>query len=34
MRGPVGMGLGWWFRVRAITKTVEDDQGDQGEENG
>jgi glycine betaine/proline transport system permease protein len=34
MRGPVGMGLGWWFRVRAITKSVEDDQGDQGEENG
>jgi glycine betaine/proline transport system permease protein len=34
MRGPVGMGLGWWFRVRAITKTVEADQGDQGEENG
>jgi glycine betaine/proline transport system permease protein len=34
MRGPVGMGLGWWFRVRAITKTVEDDRGDQGEENG
>jgi glycine betaine/proline transport system permease protein len=31
MRGPVGMGLGWWFRVRAITKSVEDDQG---EENG
>ena len=27
MRGPVGMGLGWWYRVRAITKTVEDDQG-------
>jgi hypothetical protein len=27
----VGMGLGWWFRVRAITKSVEDDQG---EENG
>jgi glycine betaine/proline transport system permease protein len=34
MRGPVGIGLGWWFRVRAITKAVEDDQGDQGEENG
>ena len=27
MRGPVGMGLGWWYRVRAITKSVEDDQG-------
>jgi glycine betaine/proline transport system permease protein len=25
MRGPVGMGLGWWYRVRAITKSVEDD---------
>jgi glycine betaine/proline transport system permease protein len=27
MRGPVGMGLGWWYRVRAITKSVEEDQG-------
>ncbi|MGH2630503.1 MAG: ABC transporter permease [Actinomycetota bacterium] len=27
MRGPVGMGLGWWYRVRAITKSVEDDRG-------
>ena len=27
MRGPVGMGLGWWYRVRAITRSVEDDQG-------
>jgi glycine betaine/proline transport system permease protein len=31
LRGPVGMGLGWWYRVRAITKAVEEDQG---EENG
>jgi glycine betaine/proline transport system permease protein len=30
MRGPVGIGLGWWYRVRAITKTVEDE----GKENG
>jgi glycine betaine/proline transport system permease protein len=27
MRGPVGMGLGWWFRVRAITKAAEADTG-------
>jgi hypothetical protein len=30
MRGPVGIGLGWWYRVRAITKSVEDE----GKENG
>ncbi|MDH5225000.1 MAG: ABC transporter permease subunit [Actinomycetota bacterium] len=34
MRGPVGMGLGWWFRVRAITRSVEGDRDDQGEEKG
>jgi glycine betaine/proline transport system permease protein len=27
LRGPVGMGLGWWYRVRAITRPVDDDQG-------
>jgi hypothetical protein len=27
MRGPVGMGLGRWYRVRAITKAVEEDPG-------
>ncbi|MGB7804672.1 MAG: ABC transporter permease subunit [Actinomycetota bacterium] len=26
-RGPVGMGLGRWYRVRAITKAVEEDPG-------
>jgi glycine betaine/proline transport system permease protein len=29
LRGPVGMGLGWWYRVRAITKAVEEDQGEE-----
>jgi glycine betaine/proline transport system permease protein len=27
LRGPVGMGLGWWYRIRAITRPVDDDQG-------
>ncbi len=25
MRGPVGMGLGWWYRVRAIARPSDDD---------
>jgi glycine betaine/proline transport system permease protein len=27
MRGPVGMGLGWWYRVRAIARPSDDDRG-------